>query len=151
MVCPNCQRENQAGASFCAFCGQFLAAGQQTQQVPVPSAPSLPPLPNVNAVRPPAGPPPLPAVMCLVCGQMFASQAPHCPHCKTPRGMIVNPEDPTGSTYLPYGAPYPAPNASTMPQQPQRGIAVLVLFGMAVVIGLTILSIALVVSVGSAK
>lgn len=149
MICPNCQRENQAGVSFCAFCGQFLAGGQQTPQVPVPSAPSLPPLPNVSAVSPPAVPPPLPGVMCLVCGQIFAPQAPHCPHCKTPRGMIVNPEDPTGSTYLPYGAPYPAPNA--LSAQPQRGIAVLVLFGVAVVIGLTILSIALVVSIGGAK
>ena len=55
MECPNCHRENLAGAQFCTSCGASLAASSPPAETPQTETP--PPAPPVVPVPPPAPPP----------------------------------------------------------------------------------------------
>ena len=59
MECPNCHRENLAGAQFCTSCGASLAASSPPAETPQTETP--PPAPPVVPVPPPAPPPVAPA------------------------------------------------------------------------------------------
>jgi hypothetical protein len=57
---------------------------------------------------------------CRLCGNPVPAIRRVCATCDAPHGMIANPGDPTGGTYLPIGSLYPAPvdAIEAMPARP---------------------------------
>ncbi len=87
--------------------------------------------PGAHATRTPlpargslAEPPPQQAHMlvCGVCGAAVTLGQRQCPRCQTPPGAIVNPNDPTATTFLPFGPPVPlTPLFRAGAETPERG------------------------------
>ena len=118
MRCPQCGTENLATSVYCAQCGSPLGTGVAPEPVlpgwPVPIAPSTPrgqagapgPLPpfGMLASVPVARQYP---VMCGVCGSAIYAGQRRCTRCHAPYGAIMDPNDPTATSFIPFGPPVP--------------------------------------------
>lgn len=133
MQCWNCGYENAANSTLCVRCGRRLTPpAPQGGQSAIPINP--PPLQvTIPSVPPPSGQPavpiPLPGsvpgyalpnhgslagvpgggalAFCCVCGAMLYPGQRKCIRCSTPPGAIIDPNDTTATTYLPFGAAPP--------------------------------------------
>ena len=100
MICSKCGQTNVDNVQFCTTCGQALVA----TAVPNPLATNLqqppqPPMPM--ATMPLYGAPGAAMSQCRVCGTVLPPNTYHCSRCGTPVGTVVNPNDPTASSYYP--------------------------------------------------
>jgi len=59
--------------------------------------------PQPGSVMPPYAPPAPAALQCRVCGGALTPRDYQCPRCSAPVGTVVNPNDPTASSYFPVG------------------------------------------------
>lgn len=117
MMCPQCGHINGAGAAVCERCGRTLASASSAIpfQPPSANAGKMPPaamqaasVPVVKSARSKASRvrPPDIDVLCCVCGAITSLRRA-CRTCGTPPGLIANPGDPTGATFLPIRMLYP--------------------------------------------
>ena len=76
---------------------------------PIAGTPHAPPgaraaLPQFGSL---AGGPPQYSMLCGVCGVAILPGKRRCVQCSTPQGAIINPNDPTATSFLPFGPPVP--------------------------------------------
>ena len=131
MLCPHCGQINQGGATTCERCGKPFAIAPSAIPFQAPQAaaanlpPSVPPTAALPAIKSPSvrvekrGRAPDFNVQCRLCGAITSVRAA-CQNCGAPVGLIANPRDSTGATFLPIGMAYPPPvNAiQTVPDRP---------------------------------
>jgi len=90
-ICPNCERQNRAGAKFCASCGSPLAETRVDATVMAPA-----PAPEPAPTPPQAAP-----VACPHCGQHNRAGARHCQHCGGDLFAPPAPPEPTATAKRP--------------------------------------------------
>ncbi|HLI48295.1 MAG TPA: zinc ribbon domain-containing protein [Chthonomonas sp.] len=98
MRCQQCGQEIEASASTCPYCGATLQVSPPTAGTPQPRTQpsSESAMPNPAAMYPTT----YAVERCLVCGATLPPRNFACPQCHTPRGMVVDPDDPTCTRYL---------------------------------------------------
>ncbi|CEK13058.1 zinc ribbon domain-containing protein [Chthonomonas calidirosea] len=98
MRCQQCGQEIEPFASTCPYCGTRLQVSSLTVPTPQTTIQQAP----AGAVSYPTttSPSTTTTERCLVCGATIPARNIACPQCRTPRGMVVDPYDPTCSRYL---------------------------------------------------